>query len=48
MQIAGEWLICNLSILGRDVLDNFDVILSRRRDEIVFMAANHRYDVVRA
>jgi len=34
-----------VSILGRDVLDNFDVILSRRRDEVLLLAGNHRYQV---
>jgi Aspartyl protease len=32
-------------ILGRDVLDNFDVILSRRRDEMLLLAGNHQYQV---
>ncbi len=36
----------DLSVLGRDVLDNFDVILSRRRDEVVMLAPNHQYHVV--
>jgi hypothetical protein len=27
------------------VLDNFDVILSRRRDEVLLLAGNHRYQV---
>lgn len=35
----------DLSILGRDVLDNFDVILSRRRDEVLLLAPNHSYQV---
>ena len=35
----------DLSILGRDVLDNFDVILSRRRDEVLLLTGNHRYQV---
>jgi hypothetical protein len=35
----------DLSVLGRDVLDNFDVILSRRRDEILLLAPNHQYHV---
>jgi hypothetical protein len=35
------------SILGRDVLDNFDLILSRRRDEVLLLAPNHRYQIVR-
>jgi hypothetical protein len=33
------------SILGRDVLDNFDLILSRRREEVLLLALNHRYQV---
>jgi hypothetical protein len=37
----------DLSILGRDVLDNFDVILSRRRDEVLLLAPNHQYQVSR-
>lgn len=37
----------DLSILGRDVLDNFDVILSRRRDAVLLLAPNHRYAVAR-
>jgi hypothetical protein len=32
-------------ILGRDVLDNFDVILSRRRKELLLLAPNHQYRV---
>jgi hypothetical protein len=35
-----------VSILGRDVLDNFDVILSRRRDEVLLLAGNHQYQVL--
>jgi len=35
-------LVTDLSVLGRDVLDNFDVILSRRRNEILLLAANHQ------
>jgi hypothetical protein len=38
----------DLSILGRDVLNNFDVILSRRRNEILLLAPNHHYHVARA
>jgi hypothetical protein len=36
-----------LSIVGRDVLDNFDLILSRRRGEVLLLAPNHRYQVTR-
>jgi hypothetical protein len=34
------------SILGRDVLDNFDVILSRQRQEVLLLAGNHQYQIV--
>ena len=36
------------SILGRDVLNNFDVIISKPRDEIQFLSPNHQYVVTRA
>jgi hypothetical protein len=36
----------DLSILGRDVLDNFDVITSRRRNAVLLLAGNHRYEVM--
>lgn len=35
----------DMGILGRDVLDNFDVIVSRRRDEVLLLAGNHQYRV---
>lgn len=35
-----------ISILGRDVTDNFDVIVSRRRNEVVLLATRHQYQVV--
>ncbi len=35
----------DLSILGRDVLNHFDVILSRQRNEVLLLAPNHRYRV---
>ena len=35
----------DLSILGRDVLNHFDVILSRRRNEVLLLAPNHQYRV---
>ncbi|MFI5459972.1 MAG: aspartyl protease family protein [Isosphaerales bacterium] len=35
----------DLSILGRDVLNHFDVILSRRRNEALLLAPNHQYRV---
>jgi hypothetical protein len=37
----------DLSILGRDVLNIFDVILSRRRNEVLLLAPNHQYRVER-
>lgn len=33
----------DISILGRDVLNHFDLILSRPRNEILFLFGNHRY-----
>lgn len=36
----------DLSILGRDVLDHFDIILSRRRNEVLLLATVHRYQVL--
>lgn len=35
----------DVSILGRDVLGNFDVIVSRRRNEVLLLASNHTYAV---
>jgi hypothetical protein len=35
----------DLSILGRDVLDIFDLIISRRRNEILLLTGNHQYRV---
>jgi len=35
----------DMSVLGRDVLNNFDVILSRRRNEVLLLAPNHQYRV---
>ncbi len=32
-------------VLGRDVLDHFEVIVSRRRNEVVLLAGAHRYAV---
>jgi hypothetical protein len=37
-----------LSILGRDVLDNFRLIVSRPDDEVLLLAGNHRYQIVGA
>jgi hypothetical protein len=36
----------DLSILGRDVLDHFDVITSRRQNAVLLLAGNHQYQVV--
>ena len=38
----------DLSILGRDDLDLFDVIVSRRRNEVLLLAPPHHYHVTRA
>jgi hypothetical protein len=35
----------DVSVLGRDVLANFDVIVSRRRNEVLLVAGNHGYAV---
>ena len=35
----------DFSVLGRDVLNHFDVILSRQREEVLLLAPNHRYQV---
>jgi hypothetical protein len=35
----------DLSILGRDILNLFDVILSHRRSEVLLLASNHHYRV---
>jgi hypothetical protein len=35
----------DLSILGRDVLDHLDVLISRRRDEVLLLAGDHNYHV---
>jgi hypothetical protein len=36
----------DLSILGRDVLNNFDLILSWRRKQVLLLAGNHDYQVL--
>jgi len=35
----------DMSVLGRDALDLFDVILSRRKDEVLLLAANQSYSI---
>lgn len=34
------------SLLGRDVLNLFDVIISRRNNEIALLAPNHQYRII--
>jgi hypothetical protein len=34
-----------LSVLGRDVTNNFDLILSRPRGEVMMLASPHRYRI---
>jgi len=36
----------DFSVLGRDVLNHFDVILSRPQEEVLLLAPNHRYQVI--
>lgn len=36
----------DMSILGRDVLNNFDLIISRRHDAVLMLAGNHQYQIV--
>ena len=38
----------DFSILGRDVLKNFDVIISQPRDQVLLLTGNHRYRVEQA
>lgn len=52
-KVRGEFLglldpaASDLCVLGRDVTDNFDLILSRRRDEVLLLAPAHYYQVLR-
>jgi hypothetical protein len=52
-RIQGEFAVftdlsaTDLSVLGRDVLDHFDVILSKRRRQVLLLAPSHQYCVVR-
>jgi hypothetical protein len=39
-------LTTDLSVMGRDVLSNFDVIVSRPKSEVLLLAPRHRYMVV--
>lgn len=36
----------DLSVMGRDLLNHFDCIFSRRNAEVLLLAPNHRYVVV--
>jgi hypothetical protein len=38
----------DMSILGRDILDHFDLIVSRRCNEVLLLALNHNYSIERA
>lgn len=52
VRVRGEFLgltdphATDLCVLGRDVLDNFDVIQSRRHDEVLLLAPPHTYQVM--
>ena len=54
IQIRGDFAVftditaSDRSVLGRDVLDNFSLIVSRPRNEVLLLAGNHRYEVVSA
>jgi hypothetical protein len=36
----------DMSVLGRDVLNLFDLILSRQRNDVLLLAPNHSYQVL--
>jgi hypothetical protein len=38
----------DISILGRDVLNSFDVIISRRSDQVWLIGGNHGFQLVQA
>jgi hypothetical protein len=52
VRIRGEYeaftarQVIDFSILGRDVLNNFDLIVSRPRDEIQLLHGRHQYRVI--
>ena len=54
VRIHGEFASCtdptatDLSILGRDVLDNFDLTISRRRSQVLLLTPRHQYRVARS
>ena len=37
----------DLSVLGRDVLNHFDLIISRRQNEIFLLTPRHQYHIER-
>jgi hypothetical protein len=39
-------LATDVSILGRDILNHFDVVLSRRNNEVLLLSQRHAYQVV--
>lgn len=39
-------LTTDLSVMGRDVLNNFDVVVSRPTNEVLLLAPRHRYQVI--
>ncbi|HEY7330108.1 MAG TPA: hypothetical protein VH592_20900 [Gemmataceae bacterium] len=41
-------LATDMSILGRDILNNFDVVISRPRNEVLLLAPNHSYHIMRS
>jgi hypothetical protein len=43
--LSGDPTATDLSVLGRDVLDNFDLVISRRRNEILLLAPRHQYRI---
>jgi hypothetical protein len=46
LAILADARAIDLSILGRDVLNNFDVIISRHRNEVLLLAPRHAYQVI--
>ena len=51
VRVRGEFagftdpIATDLSILGRDVLDHFDLLISRRHNEILLLAPRQRYRI---
>ena len=46
--VLTELAAVEFSLVGRDVLDHFDLIVSRRRGEVLLLGGNHRYAVAQA